>query len=373
MSTLSSKDHKPQSLTRRSLLTKLGALTLGTGACSLESRAPQDKGESSSDLELSLALIDNFDRTRPLLDGSFKPKGIDLVPVAAGPAELFRRVAQDAEFDVTEMSTSTFMILKSRGDNRYTGLPVFPSRNFRHGYVFVNSRSGITRPQDFAGKRIGVPEYQTTAALWQRTFLQDDYDVSAEQMDWFEGGLDAPNAPERFHVDMPANIRLNRINEGETLSKLLEQGKLDALIGPAEPESFRRVSHISRLFPDYRQVERDYYQRTGFFPIMHMVVIRTEVYRAHPWIAQSIYEAFESAKAAGLERLWQTWDLTCAVPWLMSDLEEIEEVFGSNHWPYGLAQNLPLLERMTQASLEQGLSARKLEVQELFAKETWGT
>ena len=195
----------------------------------------------------------------------------------------------------------------------------------------------------------------------------------AEQIEWFEGGLDEPDAPERFHVEVPSNIRLSRIGEGETLSRLLEEGDLDAVVGPAEPECFQRAAHISRLFPNYRQVEQDYYRRTRFFPIMHMVVVRSEVYRAHPWVAQSLFKAFGDAKALGFERLRQTWDLPCALPWIMSDLEEIEQIFGANHWPYGIAQNEALLERMTQASYEQGLSIRKLDVRELFAEETWGT
>ncbi|MEE8350485.1 MAG: ABC transporter substrate-binding protein [Acidobacteriota bacterium] len=373
MKTAPSREHSTKRLTRRSLLGSLGALGLGASACTAQTPGVQEGQASDSGLKLTLAMIENYDRTGPVLNGTVKLDGIDPIPIKAGPAELFRQVAQEAAYDISEMSTSTYMILKSQGDDRYTGLPVFPSRNFRHGYVFVNDHSGIIRPEDLAGKRIGVPEYQTTAALWQRTFLQDDYDVTAEQIDWFEGGLDEPNAPERFHVDVPSNIRLSRIGEGETLSKLLEDGDLDAVVGPAAPECFGRANHIARLFPDYRQVEQDYYRRTGFFPIMHMVVVRSEVYRANPWVAQSIFQAFQRAKTLGFERLNQTWDLPCALPWIMSDLEEIETIFDGDHWPYGIAENNALLERMTQASYEQGLSKRKLEVQELFAKETWGS
>jgi 4,5-dihydroxyphthalate decarboxylase len=292
---------------------------------------------------------------------------------AEGPAALFRQVAQQADFDVSEMSTSTFMILTSRGDDRYVGIPVYPSRNFRHGYVFINRNSGISRPEDLAGKQVGMVEYQTTAALWQRIFLQDDYGIRAQQIEWSEGGLNTPDEPERFHVDMPSDIHLSRIGPGETLSQMLEEGKLDALIGPAEPECFRRASHIERLFPDYRSVEKDYSKRSGFFPIMHLVVIRREIYQEHPWVAQSLFDAFQSALASQFERIRNTSVLACALPWLMSDLEEIDEVFGGEHWPYGIAKNKALLERMTQASFEQGLSSRKLEVEELFVKETWQT
>lgn len=357
--------HTP--LSRRSILAALGTLGLGSSASGLTQQ------RNSRDLRLSLAMIENYDRTGPVLSGAVKPKGIQPAPLRLGPAELFRRVAQDADIDVSEMSTSTFMMLKSRRDERYTGLPVFPSRNFRHGYIFVNRNSGIRKPEDLKGRRVGVPEYQTTAALWQRALLQDDFGLKAEEMEWFEGGLDEPDAPERFHADLPAAIHLSRIGPGETLSRLLETGKLDAVIGPAEPESFRRTSHVVRLFPDFRTAELEYFKRTGFFPIMHMVVVRTEVYRSHPWVAESLFEAFQEAKRIGFKRLWETWDLASAVPWLLSDLEEIREVFGADHWPYGIAGNRPLLERMTQASFEQGLSPRKLEVNELFAAETWKT
>jgi 4,5-dihydroxyphthalate decarboxylase len=361
-------------ITRRFWLAQLGALSLGTAACSRGTNQGGGEGTGSgSDLQLSFACVDNYDRTRPLLDGTVKPEGIVLQSQAEGPAALFRQVAQQADFDVSEMSTSTFMILTSRGDDRYVGIPVYPSRNFRHGYVFINRNSGISRPEDLAGKRVGMVEYQTTAALWQRIFLQDDYGIRAQQIEWSEGGLNTPDEPERFHVDMPSDIHLSRIGPGETLSQMLEEGKLDALIGPAEPECFRRASHIERLFPDYRSVEKDYYKRSGFFPIMHLVVIRREIYQEHPWVAQSLFDAFQSALASQFERIRNTSVLACALPWLMSDLEEIDEVFGGEHWPYGIAKNKALLERMTQASFEQGLSSRKLEVEELFAEETWGT
>ena len=361
-------------ITRRFWLAQLGALSLGTAACSRGTNQGGGEGTGSgSDMQLSFACVDNYDRTRPLLDGTVKPEGIVLQSQAEGPGALFRKVAQQTDFDVSEMSTSTFMILTSRGDDRYVGIPVYPSRNFRHGYVFINRNSGISRPEDLAGKRVGMVEYQTTAALWQRIFLQDDYGIRAQQIEWSEGGLNTPDEPERFHVDMPSDIHLSRIGPGETLSQMLEEGKLDALIGPTLPECFGRAAHIERLFPDFRSVEKDYYKRTGFFPIMHLVVIRREIYQEHPWAAKSILDAFQSALDTQLERLRSTGVLACALPWLLSDLEEIDEVFGDEHWPYGLAKNKALLERMTQASFEQGLSARKLEVEELFAEETWQT
>jgi len=378
---MSISSHRHQSggkISRRFWLTQLGALGLGTAACNLgpgtDQAMKEETEESGDNLQLSLACLDNWDRTRPLMDGSVKARGIQLLTVPQPPGgALFRRVAQHTEFDIAEMSTSTFMIMTSGRDDRYIGIPAFPSRNFRHGYVFVNRRSGITRPEDLAGKRVGMSEYQTTAAVWQRAFLQDDYGVRANQIEWLEGGLNEPNRPERYHVDMPSDIHLGRIGPGETLNQMLEEGQLDAVIGPGTPECLKRASHIERLFPDFRSVEKDYYKRTGFFPIMHLVVIRRELYQEYPWVAQSIFDAFELAKASELQRLRHTGNLACALPWLLSDLEEIDEVFDGDHWPYGISKNEALLERMTQASFEQGLSSRKLEVRELFAEETWQT
>lgn len=364
-------------LSRRAWLSQMAGVASAAGASGIAAARPtfllRQTQDSAKRLTLSLACIDNYDRTRALLDGSIEPEGISLKRQPLGPTELFRRVAQDAEFDIAEMSTSTFMLLKARADDRYVGIPVFPSRNFRHGYVFINRRSGIKSPRDLAGKRIGAPEYQTTAALWQRSFLLDDYGIKAQQIEWFEGGLDAPGTPERYHIDLAKDIRLTRIGPDQTLSRMLEEGKLDAVIGPAEPECFRRVPHVVRLFPDFKRIEQQYYRRTKFFPIMHMLVLRNEVYRANPWVAMSVYRAFLAAKEKGMVRLWETWDLPCAVPWLLSDLEETKEIFGPDPWPYGISGNQGVLERMTRASYEQGLSPRKLELQDLFARDTWQT
>jgi 4,5-dihydroxyphthalate decarboxylase len=259
----------------------------------------------------------------------------------------------------------------SRGDDRYVGLPIFPSRAFRHGFIFVNTNSGIQRPEDLCGRRVGATEYQQTAALWIRGLLQDDYGVRPQDVEWFEGGLEGYR-PERLVVEMDGPVRVQRIVPGQNLDAMLQAGEIDALLGASQPPSFQRgVPHVQRLFPNHRAVERDYFQRTHFFPIMHMVVVRRAIYEQHLWIARSIYDAFQQVKEQARARLGELGSLGSSLPWIAADLEEIQSIFGGDAWPYGLAQNRHALEYLARRSHEEGLSARPLTVEELMAEETW--
>ena len=260
----------------------------------------------------------------------------------------------------------------SRGDTRFVGLPVFPSRNFRHGYLFIGTPSGIERPEDLRGKRVGIHEYQMTAGVWIRAFLQHDYDVHARDLRWFTGGLYSPGYVARAPIALPDDIDLQVIPEDRHLEEMLECGDLDALVSPLRPQSLRAgTGSVRRLFPDYRSVEKDYFRRTGVFPIMHLVVMRRAVYEANPWIAVSLYEAFEAAKREGRKRLVSTSALAVALPWIPADLEEIADVFGDRDpWVYGVDANRNVLEALAQYSFEQGLATRRVSVEELFAKET---
>jgi 4,5-dihydroxyphthalate decarboxylase len=327
-----------------------------------------------SQLQLTLACVPNYDRTGPLLDGRVQPEGVALQTTAVPrPSELFRRIAQFGEFDVSEMSVSTFLVMLSRGDDRYVGLPVFPSRSFRHGFIFVNANAGIQRVEDLPGRRVGVTEYQQTAALWIRAFLEDDYDVRAADLEWFEGGLDSFR-PERLAVELPPRVRIQRLAANQNLDTMLVRGEIDALLGASLPPSFLQgTTHVQRLIPDYRPVERAYYERTGFFPIMHMVVLRRALYEQHPWLARSIYHAFEQAKAPAVARLGDASSLACSLPWIIPDVEEVRAVFGGDAFPYGLARNQHTLDYLLQRSHAEGLSARPLAAADLFARETWDT
>ncbi|MBM3502491.1 MAG: ABC transporter substrate-binding protein [Alphaproteobacteria bacterium] len=307
------------------------------------------------------------------MDGSVRPAGLELTFITGYPRDLFRRMAQYAEFDASEMSLSTYIAMIARGDRRFVAIPVFPSRNFRHGYIFVNRRAGITRPEDLKGKRIGVPEYQMTAALWIRGFLQHDHGIAPRDMTWFTGAMDEHGFDERYALSLPTDVRLTTIGRGETLEAMLESGAIDALIMAARPKlAGQSDTAIARLFPDFPRVEQDYYRRTGLFPIMHTVVVRRDLYERHPWIATSLFEAFELAKREGRARIRITGPLAVALPWLPAHLEEVEATFGGHDpWVYGIEPNRSVLETMVRYSVEQGLATRAVGLDELFARETF--
>jgi 4,5-dihydroxyphthalate decarboxylase len=320
---------------------------------------------------LTLASIDYLDRTRALFDGSVVPDSIELRCLRFTPYELFQRVAQKVEFDVAEMSVSTYLSLLSRGDDRYVALPVFLSRHFRHGYVFVHGGSAIHEPKDLVGKRVGVPEYEMTAALWQRAFLEHDYDVSPRQITWLQGGEFAPGFVERQKLPTPEGVTIGFIPEDRTLHEMLAAGEIDALCSPFRPKALTDGSgRVRRLFPDFVSVEQTYFRRTGFFPIMHLTVLRRDLYQREPWVAASMTHAFVRAQKLGWDRLEQLGALAVMLPWLTRDLEEIDATVGRSGWTYGFEENRAILTAMCGYSHEQGLSARLLTPEEVFAPET---
>lgn len=321
---------------------------------------------------LTYAGLSYFDRTVALQTGAVRPNGVALNFVEiSSVGEFFYRQARFAEFDVAEFSLSTHIMLTSQGDDRFVGIPVFPSRTFRHAQVYVRDDAGIDRPEDLAGRRIGILEYQMTAALWIRAFLQHDYGVTPDQVHWLTGGLRTPMFQERVDRNPPEGVRLERIPADETLEAMLERGEVDGLVSAVPPLAFQRQgSGIRRLFPDFRAVEADYYRRTGFFPIMHTVALRRDVYEQRRWLARSMLDAFQEAKEQGLRRLRYVGSLAVVLPWLAAELAEVDELFDGDPYPYGFAPNRAILEAVTQYSYEQGLSDRKVEPEELFAPET---
>jgi 4,5-dihydroxyphthalate decarboxylase len=324
-----------------------------------------------ADLELTFAGIDYLDRTRALLTGSLQPAGIQLKCLTFGPYELFQRVAQKVEFDVAEMSASTYITLVSQGDRRYVAIPVFLSRLFRHGYIFVHGASDIREPADLAGRRVGVPDYEMTAAVWQRAVLTHDYGVAPEQIRWFQGGEFQPGFVQRVKLDSRPGLSIEVIGEDQTLHELVATGEIDAVLCPHTPAALRDGSRrVRRLFENYVEVEQDYYRRTGIFPIMHLVVVRRDLYERHPWVAASLTAAFAQAQALGWMRMGEVGALAVMLPWLNRDLEEISQVMGPDHWRYGFRENDVVLRALCRYSYEQGLSARELTPEEIFAPET---
>jgi 4,5-dihydroxyphthalate decarboxylase len=313
----------------------------------------------------------NYDRTRALLDERIQPDGIDLNYLNMPVEETFFRMLRHREFDVAEMSLSSYVLSLFTPEPPFVAIPVFPSRFFRHSCIYVNAASGIREPKDLVGKRVGNPEYQMTAPVWIRGILADEYGVPVESVTYYCGGEEEPGRPEKLPLDLPAGIRVERIGPEQTLSSMLARGELDALYTARAPSSFRNGSgSVRRLFEDFAQVERDYFRRTAIFPIMHTVVIRRDVYARHPWVAQSLYKAFAAAQRETYQDLNQTAALMVMLPWLTSHLEETRREMGEDFWPYGLERNRHTLATFLRYSHDQGLAKQRLEPRQLFAAET---
>jgi len=310
---------------------------------------------------LTIAVRD-YDHTRALADGRVRVDGVDLKFVyISPPSQIFLRMLHDEEFDASEMSLSNYMIALGKNDKRFVALPVFPSRVFRHSYIWINTRSGIREPTDLKGKKIGIADYSMTALLFVRGLLQHEYGVAPEDVHWFR------RRSEHVPVEIPKNIRLDNIAQGETLDSLLEAGALDAVALTQPPRGFLAGSpHIKRLFSDSRAIEADYYRRTKIFPIMHMVVIRRAVYEEDPSLAARLSRGFEAAKQLAFEAYEEGLP---ALPWVNLDLEYAREIIGRDVYPYGVQNNLPTLEAAALYSHEQGLTPKKFGVEELFAPE----
>ena len=323
-----------------------------------------------SDIQLTLACED-YDRTRALRDGSVKAEGIDLNYVPLAVEEIFWRMCRYEEFDVAELSMGAFLVAAAQGRRPFVAIPVFPSRTFRHRCIFVNTGSGIARPEDLRGKRVGVPEYTMTAAVWLRGLFQHEYGIKPEEILWFQGGEEQPGRKDRVDFDLPPGIRLEVIPNDKTLNDMIESGGIDALMSPRMPSCFLRGSpRVGRLFPDFKKAEMDYYRRTKIFPIMHVIVIRTKIYEEHPWIAQSLYKAFCDAKDLCFSQLYDSNVLRISLPWTVAEYEETRALMTEDYWPYGFAPNERVLETLHGYLLEQGLIKQKLDLQSLFAPGT---
>jgi 4,5-dihydroxyphthalate decarboxylase len=321
-------------------------------------------------IRLTLACWD-YDRTRALIDGTVRPEGVELVYLNQQVEETFFRMLRYREFDCSEMSLSSYVASLDSPDPGFIAIPVFPSRFFRHSCIFVSAKSGIRQPADLKGKRVGVPEYQMTAPVWIRGILSDDYGVKVTDVEHLSGGEEEPGRDEKLKINLPPDIRLRPIGSRQTLSRMLADGELDALVTARAPSTFyREPDKVKRLFPNYVEVEKEYYRRTRIFPPMHTVVIRREVYAKHPWVAQSLYKAFTEAKSRAYALYAQTAALPAMVPWLVAEIEEARREMGEDWWPYGLEPNRKALESFLRYHHEQGLSKRRFGLEELFARET---
>jgi 4,5-dihydroxyphthalate decarboxylase len=309
----------------------------------------------------------------PLFDGRVQPEGIDLNVVLLRYEDTFWRMLRHQEFDASEMSLSSFLISREKGPD-FVALPVFLSRVFRHSSIYINRNAGIDKAADLKGKRVGVPEYQMTAALWIRGILQHEYGVAPAEMTWFSGGLDEAGRVEKLVLDLPADVSLTPVAD-RTLNDMLVAGELDAIVTARAPSSYNDGhAAVARLFEDYKSEEIRYYRKTGIFPPMHCVAIRREVYEKNRWIAQSLFKAFLAAQeCCSLANIFDG-HLRYSLPFLHAHVEETRAIFGDDDpWAYGIEDNRHTLETLVGYSHEQGLIPRAYDLEELFAEEVWAT
>jgi len=321
-------------------------------------------------LRLSMA-CSNYDRTRALFDGRVPVDGVELTCLDLPIEEIFFRMLRYHEFDVAEMSLSSYVLSLFSENPRLIAIPIFPSRFFRHSCIFIHRDSGIREPRGLVGKRVGVPEYQMTAGVWIRGTLSDHYGVPVSSVRYFRGGEEESGRPEKIALSLPPEIHLETIPQGKTLSAMLASGEIDALYTARMPSTFASESgKVRRLFENYQQVEQEYFSKTKIFPIMHVIAIRRDVYEKSPWVAQSLYKAFAKAQKVAYAELYDSGALATMLPWLTRHVEETRALMGDDFWPYGLERNANTLETFLRYSFEQRLAKRALKPSELFAPES---
>ena len=321
-------------------------------------------------LQISVACIAT-DRTRPVLDGHVPIEGCTIKPITGEPEDIFGPALRDGAFDVTEMSMSSHILTTSRGDAKYVGIPIFTSRAFRHSSIFVRTDRGLKTMEDLRGRRIGLPEYQQTAALWVRGIMSDQHGVSPRDVTWVTGGLNGPGHGERIPITLPPDIRMVNLGHDDNLSAALARGDLDAIIAPRPPACFNNGSFpVDRLFPHYWAEEADYARKTGFFPIMHCLALRRELAEEHRWLCRAIYAAFKTAKDGALKELTLTNVSRVSLPWLTPSVAQAKGVMGRSFWSYGFHDNERELQAMMRYAQECGLVREEIPASSLFHPDT---
>lgn len=320
-----------------------------------------------SNIQLSFA-SGLYDRMQPLYTGEVKAKGIDLrFERIEAPREIFDRMASENAFDLCEMSCSEFISRVVAGDRKFVALPVFPSRSFRHSFIAINKESGIKTPLDLAGKRIGVPLYTMTAAVWIRGHLIHDFNVDLSKVTWVQGSINSPTSHgEPTVMPMYRTIPITLNKTGYSLSDLLNNGQLDAIIGTTLPNSMKGNPNIVRLFPNFRDIEKQYFKRTSIFPVMHLIIIKRSTYEKYPFIGKSLFDAFNESKNIALTRMKNLAALRYMLPWLADDLDEIESIFDGDPWPYGELENKTCIDTLIDYMLEQGIIGKRVSTSDLF-------
>lgn len=323
-------------------------------------------------LSLSVAVGD-YDRTRALFDGSVAIEGVDPIYLPLGPEEIFFRVFRGGEFDISEMSLSSYTLKTAQGNSAYVAVPVFVSRAFRHTAIYVRT-DRVKKPQDLKGRKVGVPEYQLTANVWARALLDDEYGVKPLDIHWIRGGIEQPGRPEKLSFQLPPGVRLDDAPAGATISALLAEGEIDGFIAPRPPSLVERGHpNIGWLFSDPAAAAKDYYKRTGIFPIMHVVAIRKELAERYPFLPGAVYKAFEQAKNVALEKLSDTSATKVTMPFVEEALRDIRALMGEDYWSYGVENNRKTLDYFLAQHHAQGLSPRRVTVDEMFHPASYET
>jgi 4,5-dihydroxyphthalate decarboxylase len=318
-----------------------------------------------SKLELSVAVGD-YDRTRALIDGSVAIDGVDPIYMTLVPEEIFFRAFRAAEFDICELSLSSYTVKTAQNNSPYIAVPAFVSRAFRHTAIYVRT-DRVKKPQDLKGRKVGLPEYQLTANVWARALLDDDFGVKPADIHWIRGGIEEPGRPEKLAIKLPPGVRLDNAPDGATISGLLEAGEIDGFIAPRPPTLIEKGhANIGWLFPDPIAVAKDYFKRTGLFPIMHVVGVRRTLAEKHPWLPGAVFKAFAQAKAVGVEKLSDTSATKVTLPFVEEALKNARDLMGDDYWSYGVEPNRKVLDYFLGQHHAQGLSSRRVSVDELF-------
>lgn len=321
--------------------------------------------DSRGRLQLSMA-VGHYDRIRPLVDGTIPIEGVSPVFLDLSPEETFFRAFRGEEFDLCELSLSSFAVRQAAGDDTYVGIPVFPSRMFRHTAFYVARDSAIRGPRDLIGKRVGLPEYQLTACVWARIVLAES-GVDAADITWVRGGLEQAGRLEKIALDLPEAVSLVDAPEDKVLPELLLSGAIDAIISPRAPHGFGTAdAPIRWLFDDPAAEARAYYGRTRIFPIMHLLGLKRELAQAHPWLPSSLFKAFTQAKDHALADLFATAASQISLPLMEETARDMVAMMGPDLWPYGVEANAHVLDSFLGQHFAQGLSKRRLAVDELF-------
>lgn len=321
-----------------------------------------------SNLKLSIAIGD-YDRNRALMDGRVQIDGVDPIFMALSPEEMFFRAFRHQDFDISEVSFASQVVSISQGTSKYQALPIFLSRAFRHSAIYIRTDKGIDSPEMLKGRKIGIAEYQLSANVWARSILEDEYGVKPSDITWVRGGMNSAGRPEKITIQLPDDVKMELAPEGKSLNDLLIAGEIDGFIGPRSPQCFDdQHANIGRLFGNSVETASNYWRKTGIFPIMHLLGVRRELLEDHPFLAGALMKAFNASKRAAETLLADTSATKVTMPFVEDHLLEAKRLMGENFWSYGIAGNEVTLNTFLDHHHRQGLSSRKVTIDELFPK-----